>query len=296
MWARKKFNSYVWGSKIKFVTDHHALCWLLSKRELAGRLSRWALSLQGDYLTIVHKNGSRHIDADALSRYPIDNSEPTQSEEFDVPDDPYPMFMMHYVTDKGVDETGRTGSSEEQKINSKLVTRRHFDNLEKTVEKENFDPPIIQEERRRGRPRKQWNDPYAKHLNSLEKESESQKVKQKRRPRVKEVTDKKYVSVEQRPAQRSPRLVNLLLITFFLMKIILVGCMNVVQREGVLFYPETEVSFSDSYWTMTTDIKFNHVDEIIDNVTQWVEKMTQYHITLPPFQSVSKSPKFKMLC
>ena len=41
---------------------------------------------------------------------------------------------------------------------------------------------------------------------------------------------------------------------------------------------------------MTTDITFNHVDEIIDNVTQWVEKMTQYHITLSPLQSVSKSP------
>ena len=41
---------------------------------------------------------------------------------------------------------------------------------------------------------------------------------------------------------------------------------------------------------MTTDIPFNHVDEIIDNVTQWVEKMTQYHITLSPLQSVSKSP------
>ena len=48
-----------------------------------------------------------------------------------------------------------------------LVTRRHFDNLEKTVQKENFDPPIIQEVRRRGRPRKHWNDPNAKHLNSI---------------------------------------------------------------------------------------------------------------------------------
>ena len=48
-----------------------------------------------------------------------------------------------------------------------LVTRRHFDNLEKTVQKENFDPPIIQEVRRRSRPRKQWNDPNAKHLNSI---------------------------------------------------------------------------------------------------------------------------------
>ena len=134
-WARKKFNSYVWGSKIKFVTDHHALCWLLSKRELAGRLSWWALSLQEDYLTTVHKNGSRHIDADALSRFPIDNSEPTQSEEFDVPDDPYPMFMMHYVTDKGVDETGRTGSSEEQEINSKIREEQGKDEfIIKTIE------------------------------------------------------------------------------------------------------------------------------------------------------------------
>ena len=35
----------------------------------------------------------------------------------------------------------------------------------KTVEKENFDQPIIQEVRRRGRPRNHWNDPNAKHFN-----------------------------------------------------------------------------------------------------------------------------------
>lgn len=40
IWALEKFRSYVWGNPILAVTDHHALCWLLTKRELAGRLAR----------------------------------------------------------------------------------------------------------------------------------------------------------------------------------------------------------------------------------------------------------------
>ena len=38
VWALKKFQYLVWGCQIIIVTDHHALCWLLSKKELAGRL------------------------------------------------------------------------------------------------------------------------------------------------------------------------------------------------------------------------------------------------------------------
>ncbi|XP_045034364.1 uncharacterized protein LOC123475563 [Daphnia magna] len=38
VWALKKFKGYVWGCKIVVVTDHQALCWLLTKRDLAGRL------------------------------------------------------------------------------------------------------------------------------------------------------------------------------------------------------------------------------------------------------------------
>ena len=30
VWALKKFKGYVWGCKIVVVTDHQALCWLLT--------------------------------------------------------------------------------------------------------------------------------------------------------------------------------------------------------------------------------------------------------------------------
>ena len=71
VWAVKKFRFFIWGRPIRIVTDHHALCWLQSKKDLAGRLSRWAMQLMEYKYTIAHKDGRLHADADALSRYPL---------------------------------------------------------------------------------------------------------------------------------------------------------------------------------------------------------------------------------
>lgn len=57
VWAVKKFRSFVWVYPIKIVTDHHALCWLTSKKESTGRLSRWALFLSEYKIVSVHKSG-----------------------------------------------------------------------------------------------------------------------------------------------------------------------------------------------------------------------------------------------
>jgi hypothetical protein len=73
VWAVKKFRPFIWGCPIKIVTDHHALCWLQSKSDLAGRLARWAMTLSEHKYTITHKNGKLHQDADALSRYPTND-------------------------------------------------------------------------------------------------------------------------------------------------------------------------------------------------------------------------------
>ncbi|KZS07750.1 Uncharacterized protein APZ42_028457 [Daphnia magna] len=71
VWAVKKFRPYIWGTKIVVKTDHHAICWLMTKQELSGRLERRSLSLQEYDITICYKKGSLQEDADALSRYPI---------------------------------------------------------------------------------------------------------------------------------------------------------------------------------------------------------------------------------
>lgn len=64
----KKFRAYVEGMPFKVVTDHASLKWLMTQKDLSGRLARWSLKLQGFDFTIEHRKGSANLVPDALSR------------------------------------------------------------------------------------------------------------------------------------------------------------------------------------------------------------------------------------
>ena len=70
MKAVKHFHVYLYGRKFLLRTDHAALRWLLSFRQPEGQVARWIEALQQYDFTIEHRPGSKHGNADALSRRP----------------------------------------------------------------------------------------------------------------------------------------------------------------------------------------------------------------------------------
>lgn len=46
LWAVKLFRPYIYGSLFELQTDHYALKWLMTSRDLQGKLARWSLKLQ----------------------------------------------------------------------------------------------------------------------------------------------------------------------------------------------------------------------------------------------------------
>lgn len=74
IWAVKKFRPYLEGYKFVAITDHQALRWLMTLEKPSGRLARWMLELQQHDFTIEYRPGSQNRVADALSRYPNDQT------------------------------------------------------------------------------------------------------------------------------------------------------------------------------------------------------------------------------
>lgn len=68
--ATKHFKPYLYGTEFLLRTDHASLRWLLSFKEPEGQVARWIEALQGLTFNTEHRRGSRHTNADALSRRP----------------------------------------------------------------------------------------------------------------------------------------------------------------------------------------------------------------------------------
>jgi hypothetical protein len=79
--AIKHFHHYVYGVPTRVRTDHGALTWLLSFKNPEGQMARW-LEVIGEYnLTIRHRAGRLHGNADALSRRPCSNCKHCETKE-----------------------------------------------------------------------------------------------------------------------------------------------------------------------------------------------------------------------
>ena len=79
VWSVKLWNVYLQCGKFTVVTDSKAAQHMLSLKGdtvSSGRLMRWSLVLQDYDFELKHREGKRHLDADGLSRSPIQSEDP----------------------------------------------------------------------------------------------------------------------------------------------------------------------------------------------------------------------------
>jgi hypothetical protein len=71
--AVQHFHNYLYGVHFLIRTDHSALSWALKFRTPMGQLSRWMNTLSLYDFNVEHRPGSKHTNADSLSRRPCGN-------------------------------------------------------------------------------------------------------------------------------------------------------------------------------------------------------------------------------
>ena len=68
--ALKTFHPYVYGQKVLVRTDNAAVSWVRQLKHPTGQIARWIQELETYDLTVVHRPGLKHTNADAMSRKP----------------------------------------------------------------------------------------------------------------------------------------------------------------------------------------------------------------------------------
>ena len=75
VFACDKFRSYIIGSKATIYTDHDAIRYLFSKKDVKPRLIRWILLPQEFDIEIRDKKGNENVVADHLSRLELEEKQ-----------------------------------------------------------------------------------------------------------------------------------------------------------------------------------------------------------------------------
>ncbi|GFT15534.1 retrovirus-related Pol polyprotein from transposon opus [Trichonephila clavipes] len=78
IWALNKLKTYFGPLPGKVITDHAALIKLTNGKNLSSRMIRWTLKLSEFNIEWEHRPGVQNVDADLLSRNPVDSVEGSQ--------------------------------------------------------------------------------------------------------------------------------------------------------------------------------------------------------------------------
>ena len=70
MFAKKKFQHYLYGRRFTVQTDHHSLQWLMNATSPV-RLVRWVLRLAEYDFEIKYRKADENANANELSRLPL---------------------------------------------------------------------------------------------------------------------------------------------------------------------------------------------------------------------------------
>ena len=74
------YKHYLKSNRFKVFTDHKALQWLNNIKDPTGRLGRWVLRMQEFDFEIIHREGKKKQNADAILRFPyVDEQTPFPS-------------------------------------------------------------------------------------------------------------------------------------------------------------------------------------------------------------------------
>ena len=71
VYALQKLKHYLLGSHFKFFTDHSALCYLVNKPMLEGRIHHWLLLFQYFDFEVIMKLRKQNVGLDHLSCIPL---------------------------------------------------------------------------------------------------------------------------------------------------------------------------------------------------------------------------------
>ena len=66
----RQYRHFLLGRKFMIRTDHNSLAWLMRFQGIQGQLARWIEELSQFNMRILHRQGRKHSNADALSRIP----------------------------------------------------------------------------------------------------------------------------------------------------------------------------------------------------------------------------------